>query len=200
MLFLRRSIIGLPLLALAAACETPRESFPPRTAMEQLLISSAVDDAMRRLQLEIPKGTKVWVDPGNFESYDKQYAIGAIRDRLLGLGAQLVTDRAGADTVVEIRSGALSIEDTESLLGLPGVSLPFLTGGNVSTPTFSFLREGRATGVAKIGLTAINAKTGALEPFSPTVPVYGFAHRAHWDSLFFGWTEGDVKVPDDGVE
>ena len=164
----------------AAACTSDRESFPPRTAMEQLLISGAVDDALRRLKLDIPAGTKIWVDAGNFDGYDQKYAVGAIRDRLLWLGAQIVADRGSAETVVEIRSGALSIEDTDSLLGIPGAQVPIPLAGSLSTPQIPLFKSGRATGVAKIGLTAYNAKTGALEPFSPSVPVYGFAHRAHW--------------------
>src|SRR4051794_11257477 len=113
-----RLIVGLLLPVAAASCTSVRETFPPRTAMEQLLISGAVDDALTRLQLDIPGGTKVWIDSSNFDSYDQKYAIGAIRDRLLRLGADLVADRASADTVVEIRAGALSIEDTDRLLGL----------------------------------------------------------------------------------
>ncbi len=196
----RLVIVVLSLGLVAASCSTERESFPPRTAMEQLLISGAVDDALKRLRLDIPAGTRIWVDAGNFDGYDQKYAVGAIRDRLLWLGAQMVADRGSADTVVEIRAGALSIESTETLLSLPGAQLPVPFFGNVATPQGPLLKSGQATGVAKIGLTAYSAKTGALEPFSPPVPVYGFSHRAHWDSLFVGWSEGDVPVPDTGPE
>lgn len=196
----RRLIVVLSLGLVAAACESVRESYPPRTAIEQLLISGAVDDALRRLHLDIPPGTKIWVDAGNFDAYDQKYAVGAIRDRLLWLGAQLVADRGGADTVVEIRSGALSIEDTDSLLGIPGAQVPIPLAGSLTTPQIALYRSGKATGVAKIGLTAFNARTGALEPFSPATPVYGFSHRAHWDSLFIGGTQSDVTLPDGSVE
>ncbi len=69
----------LCLLVLAmAGCTTTRESNPPRTATEQLLISAAVDRAVAGLHLDIPKGARVYVDASNFEGYDSKYAVGSI--------------------------------------------------------------------------------------------------------------------------
>ena len=70
-----------------SACSTATESNPPRTATEQLLISSAAERAADKLSFGIPKGTKVFVDSGNFEGYDGKNAISAIRTSLLKQGA-----------------------------------------------------------------------------------------------------------------
>src|SRR5262249_56835773 len=117
-----------------AGCWPARETEPARTATEQLMISTAVDRAVDRLNLKIPAGTKLWVDAANFDGYDQKYAVGAIRDRLLREGAGLVADRGQADAVVEIRAGALSTDSDDLLIGLPSMVLPIPLAGPAKTP------------------------------------------------------------------
>jgi hypothetical protein len=174
-------ILGLLLvLAGVAGCSSQRESQPARTASEQLLISSAVDHALDRLNVDIPEGTRIWVNADNFDGYDQKYAVGAIRDHLLRRGALLVTDKAQADTIVEIRSGALSTDENDMLIGIPSMALPVPFVGATSTPELSLLKRSNDKGVAKIGVTAYDAKTGALAPYSPGQPAYGFSKRTRW--------------------
>ncbi|MEI9984530.1 MAG: hypothetical protein WDN69_15800 [Aliidongia sp.] len=91
-----------------AACTTTVDTAPPRSASEELLISKAAEQAADALKLEIPAGTKLFVDATNFDGTDSKYAIGTIRDRLARQGAVLVDKKPDAQTVVELRSGALS--------------------------------------------------------------------------------------------
>jgi hypothetical protein len=183
----------LPALALLAGCSTVRESEPPRTATEELLISSAVDHALAGLQVDIPVGTKVWVSADYLDGYDQKYAIGAIRDYFLHRGARLMPDRGSADAVVEIRSGALSTNSGNMLVGLPSVTVPVPTVGATQTPEISLLKQGHKLGVAKIGITIYDAKTGTILPYSPRVPAYGLAHNTDWSLLsVFGWKRTDA--------
>src|SRR5215475_6107863 len=93
------------LLLLLGACTVARESNPPRTATEEMLISTAIDRAVEGLKLDIPKGTSVYVDSSNFDGYDSKYAVASVAERLLVLGGRLETDRAKADTVVALQAG-----------------------------------------------------------------------------------------------
>ena len=186
----------LPALALLAGCSTVRESEPPRTATEELLISSAVDHALAGLQLNIPAATKVWVDTDYFDAYDQKYAIGAIRDYLEHRGARLMPDRGSAEVVVEIRSGALSTNSSSWIIGVPTLTLPVPTVGPAQTPELALLQEQRDVGVAKIGITIYDAKTGALIPYSPSAPVFGLSHNTDWTLLtLFGWKRTDAIPP-----
>ena len=67
----------------------------------------------------MPQGTKVFVDATNFDAYDGKYAIAKIRSRVLESGANLVNDKDKADAIVEIRSGALSTDDHDMIVGIP---------------------------------------------------------------------------------
>jgi hypothetical protein len=106
------------------ACTTVREISPQRSATEQLLISTAVDRAVERMNIAMPAGTKVFLDAAQLEWSDGKYAAGAMKDRLLRGGANLVADRGRADAVVEIRAGALSIDDKKLLIGTGGFDIP----------------------------------------------------------------------------
>ncbi len=191
MLRFRIAVLAVPVLL--SACTSMRETQPPRAASEQLLISSAVDHALDRLKLGIPPGTKIWVEAQYFDGYDQKYAVGAIRDYLLRRGGRLVADRGTADTVVEIRAGALSTNSDDMLIGFPALALPVPLVGNMQTPEMSFVKRSEDQGVAKLGLTAYDAKTGQRAPFSPAGPTYGFSTNKRWVILsLFDWTETDT--------
>jgi Family of unknown function (DUF6655) len=193
---LGRIAVSFLLLLTLAGCSTTRETEPARTATEQLLISTAVDRALDRLHLNVPAGTKLWVEAANFDGYDQKYAVGAIRDRLLREGALLVADRGQADAVVEIRAGALSTDSDDLLIGIPSVVMPVPLAGAAKTPELSLVKKNHDEGVAKIGITAYDAKTGALAPYSPAEPIYGYSNRTRWVVLsLFDWTSSDLLAP-----
>jgi hypothetical protein len=111
-------------LLLLTACNLTRESNPPRTATEELLISTAVDRAVEALKLDIPKSTSVYLDTSDFEGTDSKYAVSDITERVLLAGGRLATDRSKADMVVAIRSGALSTDSDGFLVGRPAMGVP----------------------------------------------------------------------------
>src|ERR1700753_1698639 len=101
-------LLGLLLLA---GCTSSRTSVPVRTATEQLLISRAADQAAAQLSLGVPKETRIFVDRQFFQSYDDGYALNAIRTQFLRQGLALVDDRAKAQAIVTVSSGALSTDE-----------------------------------------------------------------------------------------
>jgi hypothetical protein len=181
--------------ALLAGCTAQRVSEPLRTATEQLLISSAADRAAAQLTLDIPKDTRVFVDRQYFQGYDDGYAINAIRAQLLRQGLALVDDRAKADAIVTVASGALSTDQKSLLIGIPQLTLPFLPIGNsVTVPEISLFKSAQDKATAKFVATGYDAKTGKV--ISVTDPRYGFSHLTnHTVLLFFSWQTGDVVPP-----
>ena len=118
-----RWILLVPLLC-ALGCTAVRETQPERTATEQLIISSAVVDAARQIKADAVAGKKVVVDVTYFKTVDVEFTQGELRDRLLQLGAQLVTDLDQAEVIVEARSGGLGIDDTKTNIGIPSIPIP----------------------------------------------------------------------------
>jgi hypothetical protein len=190
-----RFLIMLLCAGLLAACTTARSTAPQRTASEQLLISAAADRAAAQLSLDIPKGTKIFVDAHYFQGYDDGYAIAAIRTQLLKSGLMIVDERPQAEAVVQVSSGALSTDQNSLLVGIPQLTVPYYpTGASVTVPEIALFKQAEERGVAKFVATGYDAKTGKL--LATTDPRFGFAHNTnHTVLLFFSWASGDVIPP-----
>jgi len=180
--------------AALAGCTTITTSAPPRTATEELLISKAAEQATDKLNLSFHSGTKVFVDTTNFDGYDSKYAIGTIRDHLMRQGAHLVDAKGDAAMVLELRSGALSIDETSHLWGIPGFPLPIpLTGTNVNFPELALYKKSVRASVAKFAATGYDPKTGAL--ITTTDPQFGFSQKTRKVVLIFFSSSTNDTVP-----
>ena len=185
-------LLLLLLLPLIAGCNIVRETSPPRSATEELLISTAAERAAGRMMASFPAGTKVFVDAQYFEGLDTKYTISAIRDQLLKDGAQLVADRGTADIVVEIRSGAQSIDDDSMLVGIPATDMPLpLTSSTFKFPEVALFKKAQRIGTAKIAMTAYDQKSG-LYRFT-LGPNSGLSYETKWTVLFFSWSSQDFR-------
>jgi hypothetical protein len=174
-----------------AGCTIERESNPQRTATEELLISGAADAAAERLHLPIEPGTPVFVDAANFEGTDGKYAINAIHEQLLKSGARLMSDRTQADLIVEIRAGALSVDEDEFLIGIPKFEVPVPLTGALTVPEIALFKKGERRGVAKFVATAYRAKSGDF--VGATAPQFGFSHKTEWTVLILvSWSTNDL--------
>ena len=191
----RATTIALIAVGLAA-CSTVRATNPPRTATEELLISTAADRAADRLAPAIALGTKVFVDATLFDGTDVKYATAAVRDRLLKLGAYLVPDRKHADMVVELRAGALGIDEHSFLVGIPSFGVPVPLAGTLQIPEFALYKRAVRKGIAKFAVTGYDAKSGALR--DSAAAQYGLSHYKDWTLLFLiSWHKDDVLPKDD---
>jgi len=177
--------------ACLAGCGSMRETLPGRSAMEQLLMSTAADRAVASMPVEDFRGKAVFIDATNLDAYDRPYVIQRIRYALFMAGSRLVAERSEADVVLEAASGGLSVNRRDYLLGIPGVVIPVpLSGGSLVTPELPIFKMILYRGKAKLLFCAVDPKSGeaAFElPFC-----YGKSMMNLWWFLIFGpqqWTD-----------
>jgi len=187
--------IGLMTVALGGlffcGCVQTRQSEPKRTAVEELLISRAADHALATADLGLLKDRKVFLEEKYYESTDKLYALGAVRDFMSLAGALLVDDKKDADLIVEARSGALSIDSGESLVGFPEMPVPIPFSGTFRSPEVPFYKADRQYSVAKLALFAYDAKT-RKHVFS-TGTLIGNSHHHYYKLLgLINWTSTEL--------
>ncbi|HEY2876034.1 MAG TPA: DUF6655 family protein [Reyranella sp.] len=123
------------LIAVLGGCtsdQVPDASRAP--AEQQLAVTKAVDHAVDNLKPEIAPHTRVFVDSSYVDTEDKgivlpKYTIGAVRDLLLWVGANLVPERKDADLVAELRTGAQAVNRKDMLVGVPSFSIPVPMAG-----------------------------------------------------------------------
>jgi len=186
-----RLIAAMCLAALVAtACSSVRESSPERTATEQLLISTAIDRAADKLNLEIPPGTRVFLDAGGLEGPDARYAASVVKDRILRSGAHIALLRNEADAVVELRAGALSIDDGQTLVGVPNFDVPIPLAGPMAFPEVPFYKQKERKGVAKLAATSYWVSDGRL--IDSTGPQFGYSHEREDSFIMFSWRRSDL--------
>ncbi len=172
--FLRPPISTLFAAALAgvalAGCTTLRETQPAHTATEELLVSHAAEIAAGRLAGTLPARGTAYVDATNFKGENTAYALAAVRAALIARGLTLVGKPEVSRITVEVRAGALSIDQRDVVFGLPAGYLPI--PGTLSAfpiPEISLYSENLRRGVAEFAAVAYDTRTRApLAAVGPT--------------------------------
>jgi hypothetical protein len=143
-------------LMMMLGCASTRYTDTSRTAMEQLLISNAVDQALDRVEFPQLAGQSVFVDDKYMECVDKAYVVGCVRHRVLASGAKLADKVEGADLVLEVRSGGVGTDKVETFFGFPKIALPGPMP--ISLPEVKLISKETQSGTAKLGIVAYHAK------------------------------------------
>jgi hypothetical protein len=178
-------------LFFVAGCVQTNMTNPVRSATEQLLLSTATDRAMKSVSLVVFSGKKVFVDATYFDSYDAKNALGTVRDALNSAGALLVPTLTNAEYVVEARSGALSIDFTEFLLGMPNSGVPIPLAGTFNIPEIDLYKSQIQISRAKIALLAYVRTTG--EHYFSSGPMTGKSYNINYKLLgLITWTRSDI--------
>ncbi len=172
-------------LFVAAGCGTIRETLPDRAAKEQLVISSAADRAVDEMPESPLDGRQIYLDTTNLEGTDTAYVVQTVRDYLLANGAALAESEEQADVVLELASGALSLDRRNYLLGLPALPLPIpMAGETLQLPEIPVLKALFYVGKVKLQMSAMDTET-RVQAFE--VPMCrGKSLDSYWWVLFFG--------------
>jgi hypothetical protein len=176
--------LSLALLALVAGCASASTSNTARTATEQLLLSSAVDQSLDKIDFQPLRGQNVFLEEKYVDCVDKQYIIASIRHRILRSGAHLVEKADAADLVLEPRSGGVGTTVSSSFIGMPAVSLP----GMLSIPEIKLFTKSNQSGYAKLGIASYDPKTresrgqGGMTVAQANDNNYYFAGVGPWQS------------------
>lgn len=190
------ALCGVVPLCFLAACASVSETNPGRTATEQLLIARAADSAAAGLALPLPPGTRVYVEEAYLTGENNRYAISAVRNALSEAGFALANDRASAEAIFEMRTGALSLEQMRRVVGIPALRVPISENLNVvSLPELSFYSRRDRVGVAEFSGFLYDARTGA--PLGAVTPLVGeYRIRSHTVLMMVTWGQ-QIAQPGD---
>ncbi len=153
------TLIVMMVLAGCSGCTTTRTSDTSRTAIEQLLISNAVDQTLEKTELPPLDGRKVFVEEKYLDAVDKGYVVGKMRQRLLNQGAMLVDKKEESEITIELCSGGVGTDNSASYLGIPGLTVPGLP---VEIPEVRMYEKASQFATAKIGVVAYATGNGQL--------------------------------------
>ena len=144
---MKRMTCLLLLSLLLPGCTSRQFSNTPRAALEQLLLSGAVDKALAKFTLPETSGKKVFIDFTELQAYDVNYIKVATRARFAEMGAVLIGAADQADLIAEVASGGLGTEYKNSVVGIPSLPVP---NAPIALPEAPLLRTTEQTGIFKL--------------------------------------------------
>ncbi len=162
-----RRFAALSTLALAATpffagCGTTKFSDTGRTATEQLLISSAMEDVVDEYDYSRLAGLKIHIQIAN-STTDSEYLKSLIRQQLAANGAFVRDSADDADYVLEVAPGAVGTNRYELMYGIPETSIPAIgTVAATSIPEFALIKRTDQKAQVKLNMWAYNKTTGAI--------------------------------------
>ena len=131
----------------SSGCTSRTFSTTSRTAIEQLLLTRAVDVAMVKFNMPELAGKKVFIDFANLKCYEAEYVKVAVRNRIAQSGSRLVSSADDADLTIEVASGALALEYKQGVIGMPALPVP---NSPVPLPAMPFYRSTEQTAIIKL--------------------------------------------------
>ena len=127
-------------------CASVKQSDTARTGIEQLLISSAVDEALDKVDFQPIAGARVHLKTDYLDCVDKNYVIVGLHSRLLARGCTIADTAADADVLLEVASGGVGTDRTDLTVGTPEIPLGLMG----SIPKLTVFERKRAMGTAKL--------------------------------------------------
>lgn len=173
----------LALALFATGCGTVRNTNTVRSGTEQILLTGAFDQALRRIDFGPLAGAAVYFEAKNIEAVDKGWVISAIRESMIVRGVRLVDKPEDATVVVEGRIGALGTDDYSFLIGVPQMTIPVTLAGlpTGTIPEIALMKKQDQHALSKLALFAYDKATGAVVWTSGTAT--GFANSKN---MFIG--------------
>ena len=167
-----------------SGCGEKTVTLTARSATEQLLLSAAADRAIDQAGTFRVSGKKTFLDTSAIDTVDKTYVIAQWQAALSRHGAILQKKAEGADLAVAPRAGALAMDRSSWLLGLPEMTLPIPLAGDIRTPELALFKLATYRAVAKFAALGTDPADGSC--LFDTGHQFGQARERHLWVLFFG--------------
>lgn len=120
-----------------------------------MLLSNAVDQSLDKVDFTPLYGQRVLVEDKYLDCVDKGYLVGSVRHRIMRAGGTLAATADDSDVVMELRSGGVGTDTSESFVGLPEITLP----GMLTIPEVRLTERKTQNGYSKLGMVIYDAKS-----------------------------------------
>ena len=191
----------LCMLLAGGGCATLRVTQPPETADEQFLLSRAASLAISKISVANMRDRLVYVSvrfmrPVGQLLPGQGFLEADLRSHLLKSGVRLTNTRVKAQIVLEVRCGALGVNQQNSFIGIPAIAFGgYNSGSNFSLPVvlpqISILQNTTQQGYASVAYVAYWRNSGEIVASSG--PFVGRTYRHDWWFLGFGpETSGNI--------
>ena len=181
-----------------SGCADPRITNTGRNAVEQLLLTTAVDRSVAKLDFKALAGEKIRFDYGNMTpQIEKNYLQAALEARVAAAGAVVALKADEAKYVLRPTCATLATEDSKIMLGSPQLPVPIPDMSlSIVIPELPFFKRLNRYGVCKLAIEILDAKTNKQARILG--PVISQSIHTNWVVLFVPFVTRDFEMGDHG--
>ena len=183
---------------LMSGCADPNITRTGRSAIEQLVLTTAADRTIGKMSFRFLKGEKVRLDYSNMTpQVDKNYIQGILENRVSATGAIIALKPDEAKYVLRPVCATFATEDDKIMFGTPQLPIPIPQAGiSVIIPELPIFKRIRRFGYCKLGVEVLEAKTNKLVKVEG--PFISGAVNTNGVILFVPVVTRDFKVGETG--
>jgi hypothetical protein len=149
-----------------------RTTVTPKTASEQILVSSAIQKSVDNMDLKFLKDAKVFVNLDYLVVGEQQpFLAGEIQNKLLKSGCKIMQKREESNSVISFRSAGIGVDNYDLKVSIPSFSYTKVASeyamptsyvpvtqqiSTTAIPEFPFYRSCTQVAIASLYFTAYN--------------------------------------------
>ena len=186
------------LVMLLSGCADPRITNTGRNAIEQMLLTTAVDRTVSKLDFRMLSGEKVRIDYSNLATQtEKNYIQGVFEAHLSAAGAIIALKPEEAKYVLRPVCATLATEDNKIMFGTPSLPIPVPDVSlSLVIPELPFFKRINRLGVCKLSVEILEAKTNRQARI--VGPAVSSSINTDWVVLFFPFVTRDFEMGEHG--
>ena len=175
-------------------CSSPRTSDTGRTAVEQFLISTVVENGIGYADFTPYKGKKIFIEYDYLApQVDKPYVQGSFEMHLAQQGLLVCRDAKAADYIVQILCGVLATDANSIMIGTPTLPIPIPdTSISVAIPEIPLFKKLTRSGYGRFAFNILNAKDRA--PVKVIKGIEASTSYTNWTILLIPFKSHDMPL------
>ena len=183
---------------MVSGCADPRITNTGRTAIEQFLLTNAVDRTVAKLDFRMLSGEKIRIDYSNLTPQtEKNYVQAILEARLAAAGAIIALKAEEAKFVLRPVSAALATEDSKIMLGTPQLPVPIPDMSlSLVIPELPLFKRVNRYGHCKLGIEVLDAKTN--KQIRVIGPAVSSSIYSNWVVCFVPFVTRDFEMGEHG--
>lgn len=183
---------------LVSGCADPRITNTGRNAVEQLLLTNAVDRSVSKLDFRMLAGEKIRIDYSNLAPQtEKNYVQAILEARVAAAGAIIALKADEAKYVLRPVCATLATEDSKIMFGTPQLPVPIPDMSlSLVIPELPLFKRINRYGHCKLAVEILEAKTN--KQARVVGPAISSSIYTNWVICFIPFVTRDFEMGDHG--
>ena len=192
--FYRLLLAAVVIGCVACGCSSPRIRDTGRTAVEQFLLSTVVENGIGYADFSPYAGKKVFIEYDYLApQVDKAYVQGVFEFHLAQQGLIVSRDAAAADYIVQIICGVLATDSNNFMIGTPVLPIPMPdTSISIAIPEIPLFKKLTRSGYGRFAFNVLEAGTRA--PVKVIKGIEASSSYTNWTILLIPFKSHDMPL------